>query len=707
MDGSRISGTSFLIKLDKWMKQDDVTYRFMLDGEIISNPFDTTQYLDGSYVLSCQVLDNPNNITVSNGSKIVVINNSDQPLQELTDLAIVSEDFVHKSNSLAWGRVDKVCKPDQCPAYPLDMQLDKHPIAKTDADRERLATEPIWFVEGLNHQPTPLWSNLPILMKNRDGDHFVKQWNPEGGHSGATPTAAQRYVEQAPAYDGVRGVGNLSPYSVLNPYYYSRLNSGQYGFVGVDKSGRVVTVDLTGEIRTILGPRSVAGSVGTDSDEHSVSIEDRLASGEKEIVGDLNGDRLVLPHDIWPCSSFPFEGIIADTGNNCVTEIDFEKQHLMRRWPLEGVTSVCDSYECQQNPDINIMWVAVNPEGLWAMRHTTAPKGTNKHPVAGGRDGTFTGHVPTLDKLADIPNAFWVRTYGERIFVITQDMGVYEYNVWTSEVTELVARQNKQTFAFASVDMNGTIGPKGRLYVGSAGTAGGSFGGSKTSLSWLDIDTLETGKLSRDKAINRVIYGNYTSLGDNMGHYMWGIAIHPELPKFLTVGISASSYFLWTGCLGELPPIDNKLSDAGQHEASYGVMDNHIGISMLMGKHLHGQLGLSCDMFRDFATYEDARDVIFEVLTPLLHESVADQEREDIAKLVFANRSRKHFPDGVSIPEPEPEPEPEPDPEPEPITLEATEVKGVSITICGGVPPYDVTVIDSKGASVSFQTVDK
>lgn len=694
-DGQRLSGVVTISPVPGTPAA--VSYRMLVDGiPQPSNTIDTRNWSDGTHVVAFQVMD-PAGLTVHNGSRVVVFNNSGQPFTDLEGQAIVGDSWGGvPPNSLAWGRIDVL---PQTP-YPLDPQLDKHPVAQNDIDRQRLTTEKIWWVEGLNHAPTPLWQSMPMVMKNVDGDYFIKHFNPQGGGSGVTPENARPYVEQGPAYDGPRGVGTLSPYATMNPYLHRKLASGQYGWIAVEKSGRVVTVDITGEIRTVLGPRSVAGVPGTDCDEMTVTLADRLANGEKEYVGDANGQMLALPHDVWPCSSFPFEGIIADFANNQVTEIHFEEQRLMRRWPLPGVTSVWDSYECQQSTEINIIWFAVNPEGLWCQRHMTAAPGTNPH-FSGGSDGTFIEHVPTLEKLADIPKAFWVRGFGHRVFVFTTDLGIYEYNALTGEVTERLARRLKdETYVFAAVDETGSIGPTNRIYWGSASQKNGGYGSSKTTLFWLDPYTWEQGSITKGKLHNWTVYGNWTALVDPLGHYAWGIAIHPSLPKFLAAGITSSGWFLWTGCLGELPAKDPAIPYDGTKQYRFGQMDKYLGLAPVFGYHGHGAIGYSCDQWRDLQTYAEAQPVMRAELDPLFHPDMSEADREAVCKQMFAQRTRKHFQDGVAIPvpgDPIPDPPPPPPPpEPDPLTIS-------NVCVQGGVPPYTVTITDSAGTTVTLE----
>lgn len=618
LDGQRLTGT---VTIEEWGNTDPpVPWRLLVDG--VPQPsatIDTTQWSDGTHVLSCQVVD-PQGQEIRSGSRVVVINNSGNPLTGLSGHAIVARHFENTKPhpSLAWGRVN-VREPV---AYPLDPQLDRHRVAATDADRNRLATEKIWWVEGLNHIPTPLWKTLPVLMRNRDGDYFVKNFNPQGGGSGTRSIVALPHVERAPAYDGPRGIGWLSPYTTLVADRYKALASGQTGWIGVDLAGRVVRVDIDGTVTTILGPRSVAGVVGTDNGDTSIGMAERIARGEKEYVGNDNEQPLSMSQDIWVCDSFPFEGVIADTGNNRIAEIHFDEQKLMRSWPIPEVSSVWGSLRAQE--DLRIAWFAVNPQGLW------------KQVIDVDANGRPTGHG-SVSKVVDIPDAFWVRVVDLRVFVMTLGRAIYEYNPITHEVVQRRAGDKEDRFVFMAIDDHGSIGPRHRLYWSSAM--------DKTAIHWLDTTDWTEGTLGRSQLLNRVIYGNWTSLVDPWGHYMWGIAPHATLPKALGAGITSSSWFLWSACLGELPVPDPAISHDGTDEWRWGLLDAYLPPATIWGFNGHGMIGYSADQFRDYRTWDEARQTILNALAPFFWPTLSDQDRENIAKQLFAQRTRKRFPE--------------------------------------------------------------
>ncbi len=623
LDGERLSGTVTITEIGNEYLQPPVPWRLLVDGvPQVSTTIDTTEWPDGTHVLSCQVID-PLGHDRRSGSRVVVLNNSGSPITSLEDHAVVASQYASAKphSSLAWGRV-RVGAPR---AYPLDPQLGQHPVATTDADRVRLATEKIWWVEGLNHVPTPLWKPLPVLMKNRDGDYFVKQYNPQGGGSGAKAKEALPHVQRAPAYDGPRGVGWLSPYTTLIPDRYKVLDSGQTGWIGVSKAGRVVRVDIDGRVKTILGPHSVSGVVGTDNADSTIGMVERLARGEKEYVGDDNGLALELSHDIWVCDSFPFEGVIADMGNDRVVEIHFDEQRLMRSWPITDVTSVWGSFETQQ--ELHIAWFAANPEGLW------------RHVINADENGKPTGHG-VIEKVADIPDAFWVRLIGMRVFVMDLYRAIYEYNPVTHAVTEIRPRDvENHSFVFMAIDEFGSIGPKHRLYWSSSK--------DKTSIHWIDTTDWTTGYFGYHNQArllaNKAIYGSWTALTDPFGHYMWGFAPHTTLPKAISAGITSSSWFLWSACLGPQPAPDPKVTYDGTDEWRWGVRDSYLPPGAVWGFHGHGQIGYSADQFRDYKTWTDARQPILDALESFFWPELTAQDRDNVAEMLFMQRTRKRF----------------------------------------------------------------
>ena len=620
-----------------------VTYRLLVDGVPQATlTIDTTQWPNGSHVLQFQVV-NANGQTVHNGSRVVIFNNSGVPFTSPIGQAVVVQAWSHSPspapNSLAWGRVN-VLSPT---AYPLGHSHANHPNAETDADRQKLATQKVWWVEGLNHPTTPLWQTTPILAKNAAGDYFVQQYNPEGGGSGNTSINALPFVEAAPAYDGPRGVGWLSPYTTLVPGDRV-LASGDTGWLGVDLSGRVMDVDITGEVTTVLGPRSVG--VGTDPNITTFTLAQRIAAGEKEYVGDANGLPLKMPQDIWICNLFTHEGIIADTGNNRIAEIDFgtpkfpgdtqRTPKLMRSWTIPGVSSVCATLETQR--DMHIAWFAVNPQGLWLQRVNAGPDHKRLPDAPIGPDGKVIAHLPQ-ELVASIPNAFWVRGNGLKIYVLTLKFALYEVDATTLVVTERKPPETRdQRFVFMAVDTTGVIGPTGRIYYGGSADP-------PNAIRWIQPDTLQSGSISSGTSlINRNIYGNWIAQNDPFGHYLWGFAPHKTMPKFVSTGITNSSWLMWSGHLGPLPVPDPALPSAvGTTEFRNGKLDEYLPLASIFGYNGHGSIGYTVDQFRDLKTYAEAQPVMRAALDPLFPPAKPEADRENETRQMFVNRTRKHF----------------------------------------------------------------
>lgn len=630
--GQRLSGT-VTVEAKGLPKPTEgtITWRLLVDGvPQPTNTIDTTQWPKGTHVVSVQALDT-GGLSTRNGSVVVVFNNTSTPYEDKAGQALIGGG-PHGSTpiSLAWGRIDVL---DSKP-FPLDPELDKTPPAANDTDRNRLVNEKIWWVQGMQHAPSPLFQPLPILVKNRQGDYFIRQYNPESRLGSPTKSLySQPSVDASPAYDGPRGICFLSPYTTLNADRHHVLASGQTGWLGVDISGRVVQVDITGEVKTLLGPRSVAGVVGTDPYDTKFTLAQRIAAGEKERVGVDNGRPLNGSQDIWVCDSFPFEGVIADTLNNRVVEFHFAEHgsdvfKLMRSWTVPGVISVWGSYDLQQQ--LRIAWVAAAPDGLW------------QQVIEVDANGKPTGHG-AVSRVADIPKAAWVRCYGLRVFVITTQLAIYEYDPVQKTVTERFPKGSYNPahpdyvmpFVFANIDEFGSIGPKGRLYW--------SHPLSKITVNWLDIDTFQHGKLSSAKLLNKQVYGNWVAGSDPFGHYLWGFAPHASLPQFVTCGICSSSWYLWTGCLGQVPVVDPKIPYLGTDQWRLGKFDREIPPSMLFGRNAFGFLGYSADEFRDYKTWSEARQPIMDYLAPVLGSAYTDAEREAVAKQFFMQRTRRRF----------------------------------------------------------------
>jgi hypothetical protein len=261
-------------------------------------------------------------------------------------------------------------------------------------------------------------------------------------------------------------------------------------------------------------------------------------------------------------------------------------------------------------------------------------------PVITNPDGTPKEHgVPTL--VAELPNAFWVRGHGKRVYVMTLDNAIYEYVVATGEmILRKEAAGGSSRFCFMAVDEFGSIGPVGRIYWSDVAAL-------KTIVFALDPDTWEASSFSRWSQINGSRWGyrlgSETANVEPLGHYIWGFSPHATRPAVLACGITSSSWFLWQGCLGKLPTTDALYDRENVYECQFGTNDRWLAPSAVWGFHGHGGIGYSADEFRDFRSWEEARETVMERLEPFFVSSVTETVRENVGRYLFMQRTRPIF----------------------------------------------------------------
>lgn len=614
--GTRLSGSvTILVETTKngyVYPTPAVPHRLVIDGVPQPNfTIDTNAWPNGTHVLSIQVID-PSGQDVSNGSKIVVFNNaSNVAFTNMNGQAVVGGTIQgNRYNSLAWGRID--VRPVQTAALTHNPAM--HPEAQTDAERTRLCcafTERLWWVEQLTAPGTGLYLTTPILVKNLQGDYFIQQWYPATFNSSLPAVAT---VAKQPAFDGPRGITVLPGYTTMIRGLKT-LGSGDSGWLGVTIDGRVVDLDITGEVTTIFGPRSVADVIQTDP-LADFNLAQRLTAGEKEFIGDSSGGVLWAAQDIWNTEADPNTIWIADTGNNRIAILDRITKKIIVSIPLQNVSSVWG---------YNGTWWAVNPTGLYTVSQGQA----------------------TL--IATITDAFWVRgNQNGKIYVMTDALAFYEYDI-TAGVAMLrkTAISAKQAFAFFDIDVNGVIGPRERIYFGAVNlTLPG--GGSNTSLGWLDPSGLWQAFTLNSSAgvINYKVYGSWMANSDPFGHYPWGFAIHRHIPKFIVAGI-AGGWKVWSGHLGPLPNADAAISPSvnvvGTPLFREGRLDNYLGLGAVFGSLGHGYLGYHVDEWRDLLTWPESQVAMHMALDPLLPTGMTSAERDAVIQMMWAQRTRKHF----------------------------------------------------------------
>jgi len=239
--------------------------------------------------------------------------------------------------------------------------------------------------------------------------------------------------------------------------------------------------------------------------------------------------------------------------------------------------------------------------------------------------------------VVEIPDAFWVRVLGRKAYVITTARAIWQYDFETG-VLQLLREPDMYNgheycanFVFGAVDEWGAIGPATRLYVGSTNV--------KTSIMWFDVETKDEGGVSKSQIINKKVYGSWTAGTDPNGHYMWMFAPHASIPKFVSAGISSSSPFLWSACLGDLPDEDPGVPYDGTKQFREGRVDRWQAPAALYGWNGHGQIGYSCDQFRDYRTWEEAQQPIMEALASI----VPAEDLQSTAQQLFMQRTRDRF----------------------------------------------------------------
>jgi hypothetical protein len=313
--------------------------------------------------------------------------------------------------------------------------------------------------------------------------------------------------------------------------------------------------------------------------------------------------------------------VVADFGNDCVTEIHFDEQRLMRRWPIPGVTSVWGSYKTQQ--EMLITWFAVNPQGLW------------KQHIEIDADGKQINHLPP-EFVVDIPNAFWVRVHDYSVYVLTRQLAIYEYDARTEELH--LRRPPSLTgygshYSFMAIDDDGAIGPAGRIYW--------SHVLSKTSIRYLDPRDWSQGSFGSSQLIGGRNRNHQTR--EPFGHYTWGFAPHSTLPKAVAAGITSSAWFLWSACLGELPVLDPSVSIYSNINWNSGQVDTYLGPGMYWGDGGAGLIGYNVDQFRHYRTWADAREPMRAAMDPLYADPMPEETRETLTRWLFQQRTRPRF----------------------------------------------------------------
>jgi hypothetical protein len=80
-----------------------------------------------------------------------------------------------------------------------------------------------------------------------------------------------------------------------------------------------------------------------------------------------------------------------------------------------------------------------------------------------------------------------------------------------------------------------------------------------------------------------------------------------------------------------------------------GYVDKWLAPAAVWGVHGHGAIGYSCDQFRQYNSFSEAKQPILEVLEPFFNAHVSQEMRLHIAERLYMQRTRNRFPEGEPI----------------------------------------------------------
>lgn len=580
---------------------------YTVDGGNVGTTIDTNLIADGPHLIGVQLIeDDPE---VEPYSQIFVVNNSGVALHHTRQ--VWNDPF--KNYSLT-AVVADIADPV---SVPLRWWHDQERKPVTLEDQQKLFNRK-WVDEGLTHShPCAYAQGIPTLFKNSDGDWFVGSYKPRDNNDSSR---AVDYVEKCPAHDGPRGVCDLNPYSTL-VHGHKILASGNMGWIGVCIDGRLFDLDITGEMTTFFGPKSV----GVQTDPRvDMSLAMRHATGEKEFVGSSPTDFLKEPTDIWPDPVDEDLVWIADKGNDRIAVVSREQGKIIQTYPLPGVTSL---WVCHDMRASGVRICAVSPQSGVTMFYVDS------------REPAVTA----------IPNAFWIRgkqsdtnSANSRTYVMTQTGAFYELNPNTGQSRQTITPQSGlQTFAFFDVDTTGTIGKKGDIYF--------SWVNSPNSNTGIGIVSPNHDGPWPEPSIGRLHarHGQISPHIDWYGHYMWGFVTHHHLSCFLSVGTAESTWMIHRAYTDrDVPnPIDgpdnidtNPRYRRGHNLFLNGIKNEVAPLQYMFGREGGGQAGYGYDLF-SYRTIEEAADY----MEPFRHPKITDEDWGDLVYFLWSVSLKAHF----------------------------------------------------------------
>src|SRR5439155_8789932 len=148
------------------------------------------------------------------------------------------------------------------------------PVSAPASSDVSLRASTKWYIEALHDTRTGLYEKRPMWAKTSAGGVFVIQLFSE---SGDTVPSAYPAAEHRLGFDGGRCDNTVDPYSAIVP-------APDGSWTGVDLSGRVWNMDLTGNVVTLAGPKQNRAFLPFDF--HDLTVSDaQLASVTTNVGG--------------------------------------------------------------------------------------------------------------------------------------------------------------------------------------------------------------------------------------------------------------------------------------------------------------------------------------------------------------------------------------------------------------------------------------
>lgn len=566
---------------------------YTVNGERIGSEINTLLFPDGPYSIGviCSMTD------VATNGQTFAINNSGSPVKSLRQPV---HDTTRRShiNSITVDVQPRFAQP-----------LRYYDSDKPTTPEESLSmTGKRWAAEGLTvSAPTGYDMAANYLFKNMEGDWIahplIVRWD-------VSPTNSKPWFDQAPAFDGPRGICDANPYSTI-----VHLQNAPAEWMYLGKDGRIALLSDAGEMTTIYGPRSVEGEVQTHP-LVGLDLDARVFAGEKEVIGDP-ADQLQMPTDGWLDPTDADRFWVADDLGGEIVKLSISQKAIVKRYALPNVRSV---WICHQMRDSGVDVYATTPEGL----HTFY------------RDARPPSFLP-------ISGASWVRgkqsdsnPANSRLYVMTDRGAFWEIDPNTNAFRQTVLPQvGKQLWSFFDTDPNGLIGQRGKIYCSWGNSPGSNTG----------VNMVQPNHAGQWGAVERARFNVSPDQGSQVevhGHYVWGFSISGCCSSFLSWGCAENGPILKRAYLDrDLAGVSYEWQHPFFHRGKSLWLNgkgNVPGISIVFASQGSGALGYSFDLF----AYQD-RDTVAALLEPFRHTVYDDAEWDDIIDYVRFAAPKDHF----------------------------------------------------------------